>query len=55
VKFHFVTRRWETALKEGFYPAHLRVLDGQRRLLYEKAVEVGKPILAVAADCLYYE
>ena len=54
VEFHFVTRRWETALKEGFYPAHLRVLDGQRRVLYEKAVEVGKPILAVDTDCLYY-
>ena len=35
-------------------PIHYAVLDAQRRVLYEKAVEVGLPVLGVKTDCLFF-
>lgn len=54
-KYYFLTREWKSSLSEGFMPIHHAVLDGQRRVLYEKAVEIGKPVLAVKTDCLFYK
>lgn len=52
--YHFVTQEWRTPLSDGFMPIHYAVLDAQRRVLYEKAVEVGLPVLGVKTDCLFF-
>lgn len=52
--YHFVTQEWRTPLGEGFMPIHYAILDAQRRVLYEKAVEVGLPVLGVKTDCLFF-
>ena len=53
--YYFVTQEWRTPLGEGFMPTHHFVLDAQRRVLFEKAVEVGLPVLGVKTDCLYFK
>lgn len=54
-KFYFVTREWNTPLAEGYFPIHHAVLDAQRRVLYEKALEMGGRIVGVDTDCLFFE
>ena len=52
--YHIVTRSRQTALCDGFYPLQHMIYDMQRLALYKKALEVGKPVLAVKTDCLWF-
>jgi hypothetical protein len=55
---YFVTRTYETQLRNGFYPLAHIVYDGQRRSLYSEAVRVtsapGRRLLGVKTDALFF-
>jgi hypothetical protein len=53
--FRIVTRSRRAALCDGFYPVQLMIYDMQRLALYNKAIEVGRPVLAVKTDCLWFK
>lgn len=54
-KLYFVTRNRQALLKDGFFPIQHIVYDKQRMALYERAVAVGKPVVAAKVDCLWFE
>ena len=54
-KLYFVTRNRQTPLKDGFFPIQHIVYEKQRMALYERAVAVGKPVVAAKVDCLWFE
>jgi hypothetical protein len=54
-KLHFVTRSRQTPLADGFYPIQHLIYDQQRMALYKRAVDVGRPVIAVKVDCLWFK
>ena len=52
--FYLVHKEERAELVDGFYPTQHFVYDWVRVQLYERALSVGRPLLAVRTDALYF-